>query len=92
MTGVGPNERARLQSIVDRIERLNEERAALAADIKDIYVEAKSAGYDVPALRVLIRERAMDQAKLADREAMLELYRNALGQLADTPLGKVMAP
>lgn len=92
MTGTGPNERARLQSIVDRIERLNEERAALASDIKDIYAEAKSAGYDVPALRVLIRERAMDQAKLADREAMLDLYRNALGQLADTPLGQVMAP
>jgi uncharacterized protein (UPF0335 family) len=92
MTGTGPNERARLQSIVDRIERLNEERAALASDIKDIYAEAKSAGYDVPALRVLIRERAMDADKLATREAMLDLYRHALGQLADTPLGQVMAP
>ena len=50
----------RLRSIVDRIERLHEERKALSSDISDIYKEAKSAGFDVPVLRELIRKRAKD--------------------------------
>jgi len=77
----------RLLSIIERIERLEEERKALAEDVKDIYREAKSAGYDVPTIRLLIKRRAEDAAKREEREALLETYLAALGQLADTPLG-----
>lgn len=77
----------RLLSIIERIERLEEERKALAEDVKDIYREAKSAGYDVPTIRLLIKRRAEDAAKRAEREALLEAYLAALGPLSDTPLG-----
>ena len=78
----------RLLSIIERIERLEEERKALGEDVKDIFKEAKSAGYDVPTIRLLIKRRAEDAAKREEREALLETYLAALGQLADTPLGK----
>lgn len=78
----------RLLSIIQRIERLEEERKALGEDVKDIFKEAKSAGYDVPTIRLLIKRRAEDAAKREEREALLETYLAALGQLADTPLGK----
>lgn len=77
----------RLLSIIERIERLEEERKALGEDVKDIFKEAKSAGYDVPTIRLLIKRRAEDAAKREEREALLETYLAALGQLADTPLG-----
>lgn len=69
----------RLRSIVDRIERLEEERKALGADIKDIYQEAKSAGFDVKALRQLLRLRKMRQAEADELEALVDTYRHALG-------------
>ena len=78
----------RLRSIVERIERLEEEKKALATDIKDIYAEAKSAGYDIKVLRQLIRERRQDAAEIEERETLLEVYRRALGMLAETPLGE----
>ena len=78
----------RLLSIIQRVERLEEERKALGEDVKDIFKEAKSAGYDVPTIRLLIKRRAEDAAKREEREALLETYLAALGQLADTPLGK----
>lgn len=77
----------RLRSIVDRIERLEEEKRALADDIKEIYTEAKSGGFDVKALRQLIRERRQDAAERDEREALLEVYRRALGEFVGTPLG-----
>lgn len=78
----------RLLSIIERIERLEEERKALGEDVKDIYKEAKSAGFDAPTIRLLIKHRAEDAAKRQEREALLQAYLAALGQLADTPLGK----
>lgn len=78
----------RLRNIVERIERLEEEKKALAGDIRDIYTEAKSAGYDPKVLRQLIRERKQDAADLEDREMLLDVYRHALGMLRDTPLGE----
>lgn len=78
----------RLRSIVDRIERLDQERANLAEDIKEIYAEAKSGGFDVKALRALIKERKQDAARRDELEAMVDVYRRALGQLSDTPLGE----
>ena len=68
-----------LRSITERIERLEEERRALAADIKDIYAEAKSAGFDVKVLRQVIRLRQREPAEVEEQEALLELYRRALG-------------
>ena len=69
----------RLRSIVERIERLEEERKALANDIKDIYAEAKSAGFDPKVLRQLIRIRKQESAEVEEQETLLELYRRALG-------------
>ncbi len=69
----------RLRSLVDRIERLEEERKALGNDIKDIYGEAKSAGFDVKVLRQLIRMRKQEAAEIEEQETLLDLYRRALG-------------
>ena len=77
----------RLLSIIERIEALDAERKNLGDDVKDIYKEAKSAGFDAPTIRMLIKHRAEDAAKREEREALLETYLAALGQLSDTPLG-----
>jgi uncharacterized protein (UPF0335 family) len=68
-----------LRSLVERIERLEEERKALGSDIKDIYAEAKSAGFDVKVLRQLIRIRKQEAAEVEEQETMLDTYRRALG-------------
>ena len=69
----------RLRSIVDRIERLEEERKALGGDIRDIYAEAKSAGFDVKVLRQLIRVRRQEASDVEEQETLLDVYRRALG-------------
>jgi uncharacterized protein (UPF0335 family) len=69
----------RLRSIVDRIERLEEERKALGSDIKDIYAEAKSAGFDIKVLRQLIRIRKQEPAEIEEQETLLDVYRRAIG-------------
>ncbi len=68
----------RLRSLVERIERLEEEKAALAADIKEVYSEAKSAGFDVKTLRQVIRLRKLDRSDRQEQEALLDLYKRAL--------------
>ena len=68
-----------LRSYVERIERLEEEKAALAADIKDVYSEAKSSGFDSKILRQIIRLRKKEKEELQEEEHLLELYRAALG-------------
>lgn len=69
----------RLRSIVERIERMEEERKALGSDIKDIYTEAKSAGFDGKVLRQLIKIRAQEPADVEEMETLLDVYRRALG-------------
>lgn len=69
----------KLRSVVERIERLEEEKKALASDIKDIYAEAKSGGFDPKILRMLIRERKQDADALEEQESILDTYRHALG-------------
>jgi uncharacterized protein (UPF0335 family) len=69
----------RLRSIVERIERLEEERKALSGDIRDIYAEAKSAGFDVKVLRQLIRVRRQEPGDVEEQESLLDVYRHALG-------------
>ena len=74
--------RDQLLSIVERIERLEEEKKAIADDISAIYAEAKGGGFDVKALRAIVRIRKMDAEKAAEEEAMLDLYKSALGMVA----------
>ena len=69
----------RLRSLVERIERLEEERKALGNDIKDIFSEAKSAGFDVKVLRQLSRLRKQEPAEIEEQETLLDVYRRALG-------------
>jgi uncharacterized protein (UPF0335 family) len=68
-----------LKSFVERIERLTEEKKCIVDDIKDIYAEAKSNGYDVPTIRKLIKIRAQDADERREAEAILETYMHALG-------------
>lgn len=77
-----------IRALVDRIERLEDDKIGLNAEIKIIYREAKDHGLDVKALRALIARRKKDQVKLAEHEALVETYMHALGMLADTPLGQ----
>ena len=70
-----------LKAFVERIERLEEEKKALADDIRDVYAEAKGNGYDVKALRTVIRLRKQDKDERAEQEAILETYLHALGML-----------
>jgi uncharacterized protein (UPF0335 family) len=69
----------RLRSFIDRIERLEEERAALSADIREVYSEAKGEGFDTKIMRHVVRLRKLDKADFQEREAMLDLYLGALG-------------
>lgn len=76
-----------LRSIIERIERLEEEKKAISDDITDVYAEAKGNGYDVKALRTIVRERKQDPSERAEHESVLDVYRRALGMLNGTPLG-----
>lgn len=69
----------RLRSIIERVEQLEEERKALAGDIKDIFQEAKSAGFDVKVLRQIISLRKKEPAEVENEEHLLDTYRRALG-------------
>jgi uncharacterized protein (UPF0335 family) len=78
----GSNSDGQLKSIVERIERLEEEKKTISDDIRDVYVEAKGAGYDVKVLRAVIRLRKQDPNDINEYEALLETYLNALGAAA----------
>ncbi|GBR32608.1 hypothetical protein AA0488_2591 [Kozakia baliensis NRIC 0488] len=69
----------RLRSIIERVERLEEERKALAGDIKDIFSEAKSAGFDVKVIKQIIKLRKQEPAEVEEQETLLDIYRRALG-------------
>ena len=74
-----------LRTIVARIERLEEEKAALATDLREVYAEAKGNGFDTKILRTVVRLRKQDSSERAEQEALLDLYMHALGMvLADT--------
>lgn len=68
-----------LLSIVQRIEKLNEDAAAVAADIKEIYAEAKSSGFDPKYIRACIKLRAKDPDEVDEQDELLAMYRKALG-------------
>lgn len=88
MPDVGGIAGDRLRSFIERIERLSEEKRSIAADIKEVFAEAKGTGFDVPTMRRIIKERAMDKDDLDEQETLLEIYRKALGHLATTHLGR----
>ena len=69
----------RLRSLIERIERLEEERATIAADIREIYAEGKAAGFDVRIMRRVIRLRKMEKAESDEQETLLDLYLRAIG-------------
>lgn len=68
-----------LRSFIERIERLEEEKAALTADIREVYAEAKGQGFDTKIMRQVVRLRKLDRADRQEQEAMLDLYLGALG-------------
>lgn len=78
-TAVGGIAADRLRSIIERVERLEEERKALASDIKDIFAEAKGAGFDVRVIKAIIAIRKQEPAEVEEQETLLDIYRRALG-------------
>jgi uncharacterized protein (UPF0335 family) len=77
-----------LKALIERIEKLEEEKAEIANDIKEVYLEAKSSGFDSKIIKKIIAMRKQDDAKRKEEQALLAVYMDALGMLADTPLGK----
>jgi uncharacterized protein (UPF0335 family) len=73
--------REQLKSIIERVEKLEEEKKQTASDIRDIYAEAKGNGYDVKALRTIVRMRAQDTDERREQAAVLETYMHALGMI-----------
>ncbi len=69
----------RLRTFIERVERLEEERAGITADIREVYAEAKGAGFDTKILRQIVRLRRMDAAQRQEEEALLVTYQRALG-------------
>ncbi|HXX03590.1 MAG TPA: DUF2312 domain-containing protein [Xanthobacteraceae bacterium] len=70
-----------LKAFVERVERLEEEKKALADDVRDVYAEAKANGFDVKALRAVVKLRKLDVNERREQEAVLETYLHALGML-----------
>jgi len=73
----------RLKSFIERIERLEEERRALGADIREVYAEAKGNGFDAKIMRQVIRLRRMDKDDIDEQDALLDVYKRALGMLPE---------
>ena len=76
---LGDNAQGRLRSIIERLERLDEDKQAVMLDMKEVFAEAKGEGYDVVILRKLLSLRKKDKAKLQEQNAILELYATAVG-------------
>ena len=83
MPDVGGIAGDRLKSFIERIERLEEEKRALAEDIKEVYAEAKGTGFDTRIMRQIIRLRKRDKDDLDEEETLLDVYKRALGMLPD---------
>ena len=85
MPDVGGIAGEQLRSIIERIERLEEERKTLAEDIKEVFAEAKGNGFDTKIMREIIKIRRMDEDDLDEQETLLDIYKRALGMLPDAP-------
>ena len=80
-TNISQSKDDRLKSLIERVERLEEEKKALADDIKDIYAESKSVGFDVKIMRQIIRLRKMNEADRQEQESLLDTYTHGLGMI-----------
>ncbi|MDY0882287.1 DUF2312 domain-containing protein [Dongia soli] len=69
----------RLKSFIERIERLEEEKAAIGSDVKEVYAEAKSSGFDTKIMRQIVRLRKMEAHDREEQEQLLDLYKQAIG-------------
>jgi uncharacterized protein (UPF0335 family) len=85
MADIGGIAGERLKALIERIERLEEEKRTLSADIKEVYAEAKGTGFDTKIMRQIIRIRRMDKDDLDEQESLLDLYKRALGMLPGAP-------
>ena len=83
MPDVGGIAGERLRSLIERIERLEEEKRTLSADIKEVYAEAKGTRFDTKIMRQIIRLRKMDKDDLDEQETLLDIYKRALGMLPE---------
>lgn len=81
-----------LRLFIERIERLEEDKKGIADDIKDVYAEAKSNGYDVKTMRAIVRLRKMESHARQEAKALLDTYAAALGLWDSTPLGASLRP
>ena len=79
MVDLGGSAGERLRQFIERIERLEEEKRALGADVREVYAEAKSLGFEPKVMRQVIRLRRLDRSELEEQEALLETYKHALG-------------
>ena len=86
----GPVAEDRLKSFIERVERLEEEKAAVIADIKEVYAEAKGTGFDVKTMRKVISLRKMEESDRQEAEFLLDTYLSALGML-DRPMESAQA-
>ncbi|MEP3245126.1 MAG: DUF2312 domain-containing protein [Sneathiella sp.] len=86
MADVGGVAADHLLSYLERIERLEEEKQALADDIKEVFAEAKGTGFDAKAMRAILKERKSDKADWDEHQYMVALYRHALGMADQIPL------
>jgi uncharacterized protein (UPF0335 family) len=82
---------AELHAYIERAENVNQQIADSQADRRELYAEIKRAGYDVPTVRAIVKERAMDADKKRTRNELIEEYTAALGDFASTPLGQAGA-
>jgi uncharacterized protein (UPF0335 family) len=87
MPDVGGVAGAQLKSLIERIERLEDEKRALGEDIKEVYAEAKGTGFDPKIMRQLIKIRKMDKDEHDEQESLLDLYKRALGMLPEASPG-----
>jgi uncharacterized protein (UPF0335 family) len=88
MADVGGIAGDRLKSFIERIERLEEEKKALQEDIKEVFAEAKGTGFDVKIMRQILKIRKMDKDDLDEQEALLDVYKRALGMIPDFEEGE----
>ncbi len=84
MSALHDSARQQLRAVIERIERLEEEKAALAADLREVYAEAKGNGFDTKALRKIVQLRKKEAHERQEEEALLATYLHALGMLDDS--------
>lgn len=83
MTNYGGLSAEHLKQFIERIERLIEEKKVMAEDIKEVFAEAKGSGFDVPAMKEIIKLRAKDAATLEEEEYLIDTYKRALGMIPE---------